>query len=146
MYVIYAIDSTQTTSGTRDGSPSGCRCRSSHRGEFFIGSGKRSDYTFREQDAYVLARILASSLTTRETLGHALRAYEHVRLPMANAVLQGSRDSGFMYEFNYPGLEDHYAALGPVIQSQWDWVWATHPDEEVEKGLAFLERSVKEMR
>ncbi|KAL5528518.1 hypothetical protein ACEPAF_7654 [Sanghuangporus sanghuang] len=95
------------------------------------------------EDAYVLAKLLGSPLATRGTLAHVLRAYEHVRRPMANAVLQGSRDSGLMYEFNYPGLGDHYGALGPVIQSQWDWVWATHPDEEVTRGLTYLDHNIQ---
>ncbi|KAL5523639.1 hypothetical protein ACEPAG_7812 [Sanghuangporus baumii] len=95
------------------------------------------------EDAYVLAKLLGNPLATREALALVLLAYEHVRRPMANAVLQGSRDSGLMYEFNYPGLGDHYGALGPVIQSQWDWVWATHPDEEVARGLAYLDHSIQ---
>lgn len=48
-----------------------------------------------------------------------------------------------MYEFNYPGLEEHYAALGPTIQKQWDWVWATQPDEDAEKGIAYLDSSIQ---
>ncbi|KAI5123693.1 hypothetical protein M0805_001721 [Coniferiporia weirii] len=94
------------------------------------------------EDAYVLAGILCNPLTTKSSLPDALRAYEHVRLPMANGVLTGSRDSGLMYEFNYPGLGEDYAQLGPAIQKQWDWVWASHPDEDVARGLAFLEASL----
>ncbi|EJD03076.1 FAD/NAD-binding domain-containing protein [Fomitiporia mediterranea MF3/22] len=96
------------------------------------------------EDAYVLAQILGSSMCTRKTLAYALKAYEYVRLPMANDVLQGSRDSGLMYEFDYPGLGEHYAALGPVIQSQWDWVWASHPEEEVGKGIAHFRASLQQ--
>ncbi|KAH8119270.1 FAD/NAD-binding domain-containing protein [Phellopilus nigrolimitatus] len=94
------------------------------------------------EDAYILAQILGSSLTTKNTLTDALKAYENVRLPMANNVLRGSKDSGLMYEFDYPGLGEDYARLGRAIQKQWDWVWASHPDEDVARGLACLKANL----
>ncbi|KAI9061735.1 FAD/NAD-P-binding domain-containing protein [Trametes sanguinea] len=86
------------------------------------------------EDAYILAEVLGHPGTTLSTLSQALAAYEAVRLPMANHVLQGSRESGNMYEFNGP-LGADLARLGPQIGKQWDWVWKTTPLEEREKAL-----------
>jgi len=91
----------------------------------------------RIQDAYILAGILGNTGTTLDNIELALQAYDHVRRPIASHVLQGSRDGGRMYEFNGPH-EDDYAKLGPAIQSQWDWIWASTPEEDVEKALAWM--------
>ena len=71
------------------------------------------------------------------TLSRALTAYERVRLPMANHVLKGSRQSGNMYEFN-GCLGDNLAPLGPMIGSQWDWLWDTTPQSERERAVGML--------
>ena len=73
-------------------------------------------------------------------LPRALSAYEAGRLPMANHVLQGSRESGDMYEFNGP-LADDLPRLGPQIGRQWDWLWETTPHGEREKALQLLIRN-----
>ncbi|TFY51333.1 hypothetical protein EVG20_g11048, partial [Dentipellis fragilis] len=53
----------------------------------------------RACDAFILASLVGDPSVTPLTLEHALEAYEHVRLPPANHVLTGSRESGRMYEF-----------------------------------------------
>ena len=87
-----------------------------------------------------MAEILGHPNTTVPMLPRALSAYEAVRLPMANHVLQGSRESGDMYEFNGP-LADDLPQLGPQIGRQWDWLWETTPHGEREKALQLLIRS-----
>lgn len=94
------------------------------------------------QDAFVLATLLGNSKTTTDTLALALKAYEHIRLPMASHVLQGSQDSGRMYEFNGPQGED-YATLGPAIQRQWDWIWASSPEEDAERAVAWMQSELE---
>ena len=65
----------------------------------------------------MLASLLRDPLVTRATLSRALEAYETIRLPQANHVQRGSRQSGIMYEFNSV-LEDRYAELGQEIEAQ----------------------------
>ncbi|KAI8992893.1 FAD/NAD-P-binding domain-containing protein [Trametes punicea] len=92
------------------------------------------------EDAFILAELLGHASTTLPVLPEALSAYEAVRLPMANHVLKGSRESGDMYEFNMP-LTDDLSRLGPHIGKQWDWLWETTPQGEREKAIElFLEK------
>ncbi|KAM5533711.1 hypothetical protein V8D89_012584 [Ganoderma adspersum] len=91
------------------------------------------------EDAYVLAEVLGHANTTIANLPTALAAYESVRLPMANHVLQGSRQSGDMYEFNGPLRED-LTLLGPQIASQWDWLWQSTPQNERDRAFRMLTR------
>ncbi|KAF8519490.1 FAD/NAD-binding domain-containing protein [Hysterangium stoloniferum] len=92
------------------------------------------------EDAYVLAEILGSPTTTRETLEKGLGAYEHIRLPLATHVLQGSRDAGRLYEFNGPPGDD-YPILKLAIRGQWDWIWKSTPEEDVTRALIWMEAS-----
>ncbi|TFK91603.1 FAD/NAD(P)-binding domain-containing protein [Polyporus arcularius HHB13444] len=90
------------------------------------------------EDAFVLAEVLGHRHTSRSAIPRALTAYERVRLPMANHVLEGSRQSGNMYEFNGP-LGDNLVPLGPLIGSQWDWLWDTTPQSERDRALGMLQ-------
>lgn len=80
-------------------------------------------------------------LTTRETLSVALKAYEHVRAPMAKHVLKASRENGVMYEFDSPELEDDYTRLSTAIEKQFEWIWSTHPEDEVNRAITYLASS-----
>ncbi|KIJ41279.1 hypothetical protein M422DRAFT_75634 [Sphaerobolus stellatus SS14] len=89
------------------------------------------------EDAYVLAGILGDHHTQLDNIDTALRAYDHMRRPLASHVLQGSRDAGRMYEFNGPQGE-HYETLCPAIQRQWEWIWASTPEEDLENALKWM--------
>ena len=84
-----------------------------------------------------MAEVLGHPNTTLATLPRALAAYEHVRLPMGNHVLRGSKQSGDMYEFNGP-LGDDLVPLGLQIGHQWDWLWTSTPQTERERALRML--------
>ncbi|TFK68678.1 FAD/NAD-P-binding domain-containing protein [Pluteus cervinus] len=68
-------------------------------------------------------------ITTRDDAHIALRIFDDARRKDANEVLSGSYKSGVMYEFE-SGFGDRYDVLGPGIQSQWDWVLRTDPEDD----------------
>lgn len=39
-----------------------------------------------------------------------------------------------MYEFNSEFGQD-FEQLGPAIQKQWDWIWESSPEEDVQKAI-----------
>jgi len=96
------------------------------------------------EDGYILANLLGDSAVTKDTLSHALHAYEAIRLPFANARMMGSRMNGLMYEFNSEH-KDHYATLGPAIERQWDWQRANTAEDEVQKALYLMRGRIKTM-
>ncbi|KAJ3724835.1 FAD/NAD-P-binding domain-containing protein [Lentinula raphanica] len=87
------------------------------------------------EDAFILAALLEQ--TTIEEIPLALKAYQRVRLPFANHVLEGSYQSGMLYEFNSDYGED-YENLGPAIEKQWDWVEEPSPEEERLRALEYF--------
>lgn len=107
----------------------------------FLRLQMRSVLNSYSQDAFVLAELLGSPKTTMDNLDLALKSYEHIRLPMATHVMQGSRDSGRMYEFNGPQGET-YSALGPAIQNQWNWLQASTPEEDAERALTWMQSNI----
>ncbi|OAX31447.1 FAD/NAD(P)-binding domain-containing protein [Rhizopogon vinicolor AM-OR11-026] len=58
------------------------------------------------EDAFVLGRLLAHSLTTLDNVHAALKAYQDVRLSVTQLLARQSSDMGYMYEFDAPGYYD----------------------------------------
>ncbi|KAH8107255.1 FAD/NAD-P-binding domain-containing protein [Cristinia sonorae] len=89
------------------------------------------------EDAYILANILGDPSVTPATISHALKAYEDVRLPFANARVEDSRVNGLLYQFNSEH-EDRLETLGPTLENRWNWLWETSLEEEVQQALGIL--------
>lgn len=95
----------------------------------------------RRQDAYILANLLGHPSATKETLRVTLLAYEHVRLPFANKVIEGSRNAGAMYELRSPH-RDNYSTLGPAIQNQWGWVEQEDPEAQLRRAIGWMKTEI----
>ena len=87
------------------------------------------------EDAYIIAGLLAHQSTTLANVDRALQAYEHVRIPVSQHVVDGSRLSGMMYQLQHPDYKDKYPELGPAIDRQWEWVKSPNPDEELNRAV-----------
>lgn len=101
------------------------------------------------QDAYVLAALLANSKCKPSSLPHALQIYDQIRQPKGNYVLNSSRANGLIYELNGAGTEDigphddsvpkeKLEGLGKEASMHWDWAWSTSAEEDRKKALAML--------
>lgn len=88
------------------------------------------------EDAYVLSGILSSPSTTRATLNQALHAYDAVRRPRAEVVLQRSREAGKMYESAEDLYGQDYEMRGEAIARSWGWLWEGGPQEDLEHAIA----------
>ena len=88
-----------------------------------------------------MACLLGDPSVTSGTVLHALKAYEAIRLPFANARVAGSRTNGMMYEFNSE-YGNNLSTLGPAIEAQWDWLQETSLEEEVGAAIRELRKRV----
>lgn len=94
------------------------------------------------EDAYTLASILGHPSVTVETLPQALKAYDHVRLPFANHVLEASNNAGKLCQLRsvYGTDEPRVAA---AIQNQWGWVDSEDPEAQLERALECLNEAIE---
>jgi len=110
------------------------------------------------EDAYMLSTLLTHRLCTANTVPLALDIYDIVRRPVANAVQQGSRSTGMMYEFNWPGYTDKdivergedgterlqmdvLRELGTVINKVQEWMWKSVIDGDRETAVDLFQKS-----
>ncbi|KAF9501924.1 FAD/NAD(P)-binding domain-containing protein [Pleurotus eryngii] len=91
------------------------------------------------EDAYIIACLI--SRASEATVDLALQAYELVRLPVANHVLEGSAESGKMYEFNSQHGDD-YRILGRAIEQQWNWIHWPSPNEDLACALDWVSQQL----
>ena len=89
------------------------------------------------QDAYVLASILGDPSVTRDNLPLALKAYEHVRLPFANHILEASANAGKLCQLRSEH-RDNEETLAPALQGQWGWVGSEDPQDQFLRALRWM--------
>lgn len=122
-----------------------------HRPLRYIPSDRwpRSPTELHQQDAYILANLLAKAFTE----GHldilrVTKAYNSVRQPFANSVVDATRQQGNRYDLNVSGFEDvkegdtisphQLTELGKSIEKGWEWTWKTSIKDDLERALAKL--------
>jgi len=103
------------------------------------------------EDAYLLATLLGHPQTTLSTLTRALRIYDTVRRPYAQAVAETSRECGMLFTLNYPDLSsrdivssqatDKLRVIAETIRKKWAWAWDTTLDGDVQRAVRELEAS-----
>lgn len=89
------------------------------------------------EDAYMLSSILGHPSVTRANLSQALKAYEHVRLPFANHVLNASNNAGKLCQLRSVH-GDNETTLAPAIQGQWGWVDSEDPAAQLDRALGWM--------
>ncbi|THH03798.1 hypothetical protein EW145_g5997 [Phellinidium pouzarii] len=93
------------------------------------------------EDGFVLGQLLSQRLVTRANVSLALRMYDAVRRPFGNGMVERSRKTGFLYEFNeLPEFIDKHKLrdsskvelekLAKDICKKWEVQWSALPDVE----------------
>ncbi|KAI5117644.1 hypothetical protein M0805_001300 [Coniferiporia weirii] len=102
------------------------------------------------EDACVLGRLLSSPFVTKSNLTSVLKAYDTIRRPFGNAIVERSRATGFLYEFNElpenidedkvrAGSMDELDKLAREIYERWEVQWTSMPDVEWKAAEKFLQ-------
>lgn len=89
------------------------------------------------QDAYMLSSILGHPSVTLANLPQALKAYEHVRLPFANHILNASNNAGKLCQLRSIHRENE-ETLAPAFQGQWGWVDSEDPETQFQRALRWM--------
>ncbi|KAJ3830353.1 hypothetical protein F5880DRAFT_1516069 [Lentinula raphanica] len=92
------------------------------------------------EDVLVLVQLLTHPQTEKSNLGDVLAQYNDVRLPRANSVLQGSAETGRLYDSFRTSAQDK-ARLQKELTGRWEAVWGHDLDADVKNALDVLHRS-----
>lgn len=95
------------------------------------------------EDAYILGRLLAHPSTTRGTAHLALTAYDRVRRPRAQEIVEISREQGQMAEFLSPEGDDE-AAIAAKLEANAIRVAEGSVSEDLRAAADILERLIIE--
>lgn len=81
------------------------------------------------QDAYMLSALLGHPSVTRANLQEALKAYEHVRLPFSQTVMNNSAACGELYEMRSKDSDNDPSWISTLCEL---WQWAGDEDLELQ--------------
>ena len=82
------------------------------------------------QDAFILGRLLADELVSKDCIEAALHVFESSRRPFSQDVVQRSQKFGRLLAFRSPANDRTYLAhesaadldrLKKIIQEEWEW-------------------------
>lgn len=101
------------------------------------------------EDAYILSTVLGHHHTTRETIPHALRIYDHIRRPFAQKVQERSRLNGQYFTFHCREIDfdsvperdliPKLNILGQIFTKNWEWAWTTSLGPSAQEAMRLLE-------
>lgn len=92
------------------------------------------------EDAVVLARLIALVRTTRE-LPNAFAAYDAVRRPRAQKIVETSQEVGQLYTFTHPKYGSDLTAIVEDMRSRFNWIWEHDLEEDVKKADDLFKRA-----
>ncbi|EJC99781.1 FAD/NAD-binding domain-containing protein [Fomitiporia mediterranea MF3/22] len=104
------------------------------------------------EDSFILGKLLAQPGVNKSNLASVLRVYDAVRRPFGNHIVERSRTSGFLYEFNNlpddidealirAGSDVELGKLTREIYKKWEIQWSALPNVEWKEA----ERRLKEV-
>lgn len=95
---------------------------------------------FSIKDAYILSRLLGSSLVTCRTVSRALQGYEHVRRPRATQVTLATRHARKMLEFQeeYAAADTDTLRSAMALTTEWLWEGKDDIEDDVKAAMTFM--------
>ena len=81
------------------------------------------------EDAYILSQLIASVKGTAD-VEHAFRAYDAVRRPRTQKLVENSRNAGLLIDYMVPGIDDKTDTIVERLMSWYHWLW--HEDLEAQ--------------
>lgn len=92
------------------------------------------------EDAYILSSLIASLVDPRD-LESAFRAYDVVRRPRTQSVIERSLDAGIKYSFMHPNCRDDTKALKEQLEEAHRLLWHNDLEADLQRAKMLLKRS-----
>ena len=104
------------------------------------------------EDAFVLGNLVADACRPSDPAGPdgskggatpadlqaAFRAYDAVRRPRTQRLVQTSREAGELYAAGLPGSREGMEALMRVLQERHEWIWTFDLEGDLERARGIV--------
>lgn len=91
------------------------------------------------EDALILSHLLAA-ITGKDDLERAFAAYDAVRRPRTQRLVNSSRRVAGVYDFEDAEIGDDLDAMATYLEHAWDWIWKEDLQAELDDALQRLKR------
>lgn len=89
------------------------------------------------EDAYILSNLIAS-VEGYSDIESAFRAYDTVRRPRTQQLIESSRQAGLLVEFLLPEVEDNVHAFQSACETWYEWLWHEDLEASLKRAKALL--------
>ncbi|KAI1458685.1 mannitol 1-phosphate dehydrogenase [Annulohypoxylon moriforme] len=84
------------------------------------------------EDSYILSSLIGEAQSIQD-LDKAFKAYDEVRRPRTQKLVETSREAGMLYDFELEG--DDLEAIEKNVKARMGWIWDEDLQQELEKAL-----------
>lgn len=95
------------------------------------------------EDALILSELLSDNCVSQRDIPAALTAYDAVRRPRTQRLVQYSRESGMLFQMRYPGIQDDIERIKEELRTRQQWIWDIDLDEHLEEAKKELRRALR---
>ncbi|KAF2244156.1 mannitol 1-phosphate dehydrogenase [Trematosphaeria pertusa] len=89
------------------------------------------------EDAYILSNLIAS-MRGSASIEAAFRAYDAVRRPRTQQLVENSLNAGVALDLTLPGVGDDTDALKEWLETRYRWLWHEDLEAQLEKAKKLL--------
>jgi len=89
------------------------------------------------EDAYILSHLIAS-VNGKSDIENAFRAYDAVRRPRTQKVIENSRTAGLLLDCMMPGIGDDTNTIIERSTSMYEWLWHEDLEAQLEQAKRLL--------
>ncbi|KAJ9496136.1 hypothetical protein H2202_008382 [Exophiala xenobiotica] len=94
------------------------------------------------EDAFILSELLSDRrISSIDGIPAALVAYDNVRRPRTQKLVQYSRESGMLFQMRHPGIEDDIGKIKEELKTRQRWIWDIDLDQHLEEAKLELLKS-----
>jgi len=96
------------------------------------------------EDAFILSELLSdSSVLSLNDVPSVLEAYDIVRRPRTQKLVQYSRESSMLFQMRHPRIEDDIEKIREELKTRQRWIWDIDLDEHLACAKGQLFKSLK---
>jgi salicylate hydroxylase len=92
------------------------------------------------EDAYILSQLIGHARTADDLEG-SFRAFDAVRRPRTQRLVETSREAGRIWAFREAGIGDDIEKVKRAAQGRQNWLWFEDLEGEIKEGKAMMAES-----